>query len=101
MNRPPVSYHNQPVPPSRRTTLRRHPSTTSATSGRAPPPVRGPPLATCGPGTRSPFTIGANPTGELFVRNDRLGDALPLPVRPTDGLDTVARAVAEIVGHLY
>lgn len=50
---------------------------------------------------RTPFTIGVNPTGELFVRNDQLGDALPLPVKPTDDLDTIARAVAEIIGHLY
>ncbi|KUN37710.1 hypothetical protein AQJ30_15615 [Streptomyces longwoodensis] len=49
----------------------------------------------------TPFTIGVNGTGELFVRNDRLGDALPLPVTPADDLDTVARAVADITGRLY
>ncbi|MGA5599602.1 hypothetical protein ACPCUF_00950 [Streptomyces griseoincarnatus] len=49
----------------------------------------------------TPFTILAQPTGELIVRNDQLGDALPLPVETTDDLPTVARAVADITGRLY
>ncbi|WP_371648732.1 hypothetical protein [Streptomyces mirabilis] len=101
MNRPPVSYHNQPVPPftpydvAKASLDHLGDQWAGATPG---------PWATTGhlrAWDKTPFTIGANPTGELFVRNDRLGDALPMPVRPTDGLETVARAVAEIVGHLY
>lgn len=49
----------------------------------------------------TPFTILAQPTGELIIRNDQLGDALPLPVEPTDTLHTVARVVTDVIGHLY
>lgn len=96
----PVSYHEQPVPPFTPYDVAKAALKYCGDQWGAEPG----PWATTGhlrAWDLTPFTIGVNPTGELFVRNDQLGDALPLPVEPTDDLDTVARAVAEIVGHLY
>lgn len=99
MNRP-LSYHTQPVP-----TFTPYDVAKASLDHLGDQWVAHPgPWATTGhlrgwDGT--PFTIGVNPTGELFVRNEQLGDALPLPVVPTDDLDHIARAVADIIGALY
>ncbi|PWI05489.1 hypothetical protein DIZ27_38825 [Streptomyces sp. NWU339] len=99
MNRP-VSYHSQPVPTFTLYDVAKAALEHCGDQWRAAPG----PWATTGhlwAWDNTPFTIGALPTGELFVRNDQLGDALPLTVKPTDDLDTIGRAVAEITGHLY
>ena len=96
----PVSFYNQPVPTFTPYDVAKAALTYCGDQWGAEPG----PWATTGhlrAWDNTPFTIGVNATGELFVRNDKLGDALPLPVEPTDDLDTIARAVAEIVGHLY
>ncbi|CAM5717801.1 MULTISPECIES: hypothetical protein [Streptomyces] len=96
----PVSFHNLDVPPFTPYDIAKAALTYLGDQWGAEPG----PWATTGhlrawDGT--PFTIGAQPTGELFLRNDQLGDTLALPVKPTDDLDTIARAVDETVGHLY
>ncbi|MEU6070513.1 hypothetical protein ABZ864_40250 [Streptomyces sp. NPDC047082] len=49
----------------------------------------------------TPFTVGVTESGALYVRNDRLGDTLTPDVTPAHTLDTVARAIADTIPHLY
>ncbi|MER7740008.1 hypothetical protein ABTX34_17110 [Streptomyces sp. NPDC096538] len=100
MNRTPVSFHRQPVP-----AFTVHEATAAALTHLGDQWTAHPgPWATSGhlrgwDGT--PFTVAVAGTGQLYVRNDQLGDALPLDVTPADSLDTVARAIADVIGRLY
>ncbi|MEU1567229.1 hypothetical protein ABZ504_43910 [Streptomyces mirabilis] len=48
------------------------------------------------------FTIGVCEAGDVFLRNDKIGDVMHLPhVNANSSPDDIAEAVAQHVGHLY
>lgn len=96
----PVSYHRLPVPDFTPYDVAKAALEFVGDQWRAEPG----PWATTGHlygWDNTPFTIAAQPTGELIVRNEMLGDTLPLPVQPTDDVKVIGRAVADIIGRLY
>jgi hypothetical protein len=50
---------------------------------------------------RIPFTIGVCEAGLLYIRNDRRGDSVHVPVKSDTDLKTIGEAIAELIGHLY
>lgn len=50
---------------------------------------------------RTPFTVGICEAGELYVRNDALGDSAHLPLSITADLKTLGEAIADVLPDLH
>lgn len=49
----------------------------------------------------TPFTVGVCEAGDLYVRNDELGDSAHLRLSSTADLKSLGQAVADVIGDLY
>lgn len=97
----PVSFHNQPVPDY---TIYEATEAAKRILGDLWGVEPGP-WATTGhlrAWDATPFTVGVTDgTGQLYVRNDQLGDAAPLAVTAAAPITTTARAIADAIDSLY